>query len=138
MVKTDIIRFSTSGTGDIKNLTDKISDIIQHSQIKNGTVTVFAPGSTTGITTIEYEPGLIEDFPEIMEKLIPSNKEYKHDQTWHDGNGFSHLRSAIVGVDITVPIVDSTMTLGTWQQIIFIEFDNRSRERHVVIQIMGE
>ena len=138
MVKTEIIRFQTSGSGDIKNLTDKIADIISSGEINNGTITVFAPGSTTGITTIEYEPGLIQDIPALMEKLIPSNIDYEHDKTWQDGNGFSHLRSALIGSDITVPIVDSQMTLGTWQQIVFLEFDNRKRERHVVLQIMGE
>lgn len=138
MIKTEIIRFQTTGSGDIKNLTDEITDIISKGEIKNGTVTVFAPGSTTGITTIEYEPGLLQDIPALMEKLIPSNLDYEHDNTWQDGNGFSHLRSALIGSDMTIPIVDSKLTLGTWQQVVFLEFDNRNRERHVVLQIMGE
>ena len=138
MVKTEIVRFQTSGSGDIVNLTDKIADLIQNGEIQNGTVTVFAPGSTTGITTIEYEPGLIQDIPTLMEKLIPSNIDYEHDKTWQDGNGFSHLRSALIGTDMTIPIVSSKLTLGTWQQVIFLEFDNRNRDRHVVLQIMGE
>lgn len=138
MIKTEIIRFQTNGSGDIINLTDKIADIIHNGEIKNGTVTVFAPGSTTGITTIEYEPGLLQDIPALMEKLIPSNIDYEHDKTWQDGNGFSHLRSALIGSDMTIPIVSSKLTLGTWQQVVFLEFDNRNRDRHVVLQIMGE
>ena len=138
MVKTEIIRFQTSGSGDIIDLTDKIADIIQSGEIQNGTITVFAPGSTTGITTIEYEPGLLQDIPTLMEKLIPSNIDYEHDKTWQDGNGFSHLRSALIGSDMTIPIVESKLTLGTWQQIVFLEFDNRNRDRHVILQIMGE
>ncbi len=138
MVKTEIIRFQTTGSGDIINLTDKIADLIQNGEVQNGTVTVFAPGSTTGITTIEYEPGLIQDIPALMEKLIPSNIDYEHDKTWQDGNGFSHLRSALIGSDMTIPIVSSKLTLGTWQQVVFLEFDNRNRDRHVVLQIMGE
>lgn len=138
MIKTEIIRFQTSGSGDIINLTDEIADLVCNGEIQNGIVTVFAPGSTTGITTIEYEPGLIQDIPVLMEKLIPSNVNYEHDKTWQDGNGFSHLRSALIGSDITIPIVSSKLTLGTWQQVVFLEFDNRNRDRHVVLQIMGE
>ena len=138
MVKTEIIRFHTSGPGDIVNLTDQIADIVQQVEMQDGIVTVFAPGSTTGITTIEYEPGLLKDIPDLMEKLIPSNIEYAHDQTWQDGNGFSHLRSALIGSGLTIPFVASKLTLGTWQQVVFLEFDNRSRDRHIVLQIMGE
>ena len=135
---TGNIRFSTQGEIEVRDLTHEVSAIVHKSGLNNGIVCVFVPGATGAITTIEYEPGLKVDFPELMEKLIPSDIEYQHDKTWHDGNGFSHLRSAIIGTDITVPFVDGTMTLGTWQQIVFIEFDNRSRDRHVVVQIMGE
>ena len=138
MVKTEEIHFETSGAGDIIDLTAEIARVIKKSGITSGTVTVFAPGSTTGITTIEYEPGLLKDIPDLMEKLIPSNKSYHHDETWHDGNGFSHLRSALMGSDMTVPFVAGTLTLGTWQQIVFCEFDNRSRSRTVILQLMGE
>ena len=138
MVKTEIIRFQTTGSGDIKNLTDKISELVRKGEIQNGIVTVFAPGSTTGITTVEYEPGLIQDIPTLMEKLIPSDIDYEHDKTWHDGNGFSHLRSALIGSDMTIPIVESKLTLGRWQQVVFLEFDNRNRDRYVILQIMGE
>lgn len=138
MVKTEEIRFNTSGPGDIIDMTAEIQQAVKKSNLNSGTVTVFAPGSTTGITTIEYEPGLLKDVPELMEKLIPSGRSYHHDETWHDGNGFSHLRSALVGSDMTVPFVGGKLMLGTWQQIVFLEFDNRARNRHVILQIMGE
>ena len=101
-------------------------------------MTAFVPGSTGGITTIEYEPGLLTDLPEFMERLVPSNKPYKHDQTWHDGNGFSHLRAALVGPDTTVPVVAGEPTLGTWQQVVFLEFDNRARSRSIILQMIGD
>ena len=138
MVKTDELRFNTSGPGDIVDLTNQIQQTVKKSGITSGTVTVFAPGSTTGITTIEYEPGLLKDIPQLMEKLVPSDKTYHHDETWHDGNGFSHLRSALVGSDMTIPFVGGKLTLGTWQQVVFLEFDNRPRNRTVVLQMIGE
>lgn len=138
MVKTDEIKFNTTGPGDIINLTNDIQNSVINSGVTSGTVTVFAPGSTTGLTTIEYEPGLLQDLPQLMEKLIPSDKAYEHDNTWHDGNGFSHLRSALIGSDITIPFVSKKLTLGTWQQVVFLEFDNRSRNRTVILQIIGE
>ena len=138
MVKTEELHFETSGAGDIIDLTAEIARVVKKSGLTSGTITVFAPGSTTGITTIEYEPGLLKDIPDLMEKLIPSNRSYHHDETWHDGNGFSHLRSALMGSDLTVPFVAGTLTLGTWQQIVFCEFDNRSRSRTVILQMMGE
>ncbi len=138
MVHTSEIKFQTTGDGDIHDLTTQVAEIVSGSSISSGLVTVFVPGSTAGITTIEYEPGLLKDIPELMEKLIPSNRDYQHDLTWHDGNGFSHLRAALVGPDITVPFVSGKLTLGTWQQIVFLEFDNRSRSRSVVVQVVGE
>ena len=138
MVSTKEIKFDTTGPGDIVDITSDVRQAVLKSSITSGIVTVFAPGATTGITTIEYEPGLLKDVPQLMEKLIPSDIEYHHDQTWHDGNGFSHLRSALVGSDLTVPFVSGKLTLGTWQQIVFLEFDNRARNRRVVLQIIGE
>jgi len=137
-VATSEIKFNTKGNGAVVDLTDEIASAVRNSSTSNGTVTVFAPGATSGITTIEYEPGLIEDLPEFFEKIIPSNKSYHHDLTWHDGNGFSHLRSALIGPDITIPFVSQRLTLGTWQQVVFLEFDNRPRQRKVIVQIMGE
>ena len=138
VIKTDEVRLNTKGNGDIIDITSQISKCVETSKIKSGVVTVFIAGSTAGITTLEYEPGLLKDFPQIMEKLIPSNAVYHHDETWHDGNGFSHLRSAIIGTDLTIPFVDGKLSLGTWQQVVFCEFDNRPRLRKVILQIMGE
>ncbi len=138
MVKTEEIKFHTDGPGDIVDMTAEIERAVKKSGITSGTVTVFAPGSTTGVTSLEYEPGLLKDVPELMEKLVPSNRPYHHDETWHDGNGFSHLRSAMVGSDMTVPFVGGKLLLGTWQQVVFLEFDNRPRDRRVILQIMGE
>jgi len=138
MIVTDSISLKTKGGCDIHDITGTVREQVAGSGMKSGTVTIFVPGSTGGLTTIEYEPGLLIDLPELMEKIVPSNKSYRHDQTWHDGNGFSHLRAALIGPDITVPFVNGALTLGTWQQIVFIDFDNRTRSRELVVQIMGE
>ena len=138
MVLTRNIPLTTGAAGDLIDITDRLSDLVSKSGVSSGTVTVFVPGSTGGLTTIEYEPGLKKDFPELMERLIPSGKSYQHDQTWHDGNGFSHLRAAVIGPDITIPFVGGKLTLGTWQQVVFCEFDNRERRRDLVVQIVGE
>jgi secondary thiamine-phosphate synthase enzyme len=138
MIVTKTIELSAQGYCDIHDITGIVRDRVSSSGISSGTLTVFVPGSTGGLTTIEFEPGLKADMPELMEKLIPSNVEYKHDQTWHDGNGFSHLRAAMIGPDITIPFVSGKLMLGTWQQVVFIDFDNRSRKRELIVQIMGE
>ena len=138
MVVTDEIKFETRGPGDMVDITAPMHEAVIKSGVGSGTVTAFAPGSTTGITTIEYEPGLQKDLPELMEKLVPSDRPFEHDNTWHDGNGFSHLRSALVGPSLTVPFVSGKMLLGTWQQVVFLEFDNRARSRTIILQIMGE
>lgn len=129
---------SSKGNCDIINITDDIADIITKSKIKNGIVTIFCIGSTAGITTIEYEPGLKKDLPKLLDKLIPQFQNYHHNETWGDGNGHSHLRSALVKTSLTVPFIKTNMTLGTWQQIIFIDFDNRKRNRRIAVQVMGE
>ena len=138
MIDTKEITFDTTGNGDIVDLTDDLRRVVKMSSIHSGTITVFVPGSTGALTTVEYEPGLVKDIPELFEKLVPSGREYHHDETWHDGNGFSHLRSALVGPDITIPFVSGELTLGRWQQVVFLEFDNRERSRTVVLQLMGE
>ncbi len=138
MIVTKTIELSTRGRCDIHDITDRIRDHVASSGIGSGTVTVFVPGSTGGLTTIEYEPGLLKDLPALMEKLIPSDRPYEHDKTWHDGNGFSHLRSAMIGPDITIPFVSGKLTLGTWQQVVFLDFDNRGRQRKLIVQIIGE
>ncbi|MFH2037063.1 MAG: secondary thiamine-phosphate synthase enzyme YjbQ [Candidatus Zixiibacteriota bacterium] len=138
MIVTEEIRFESKGYCHLVNLTSKIAEKVATSGLKSGIVTVFTPSATSGLTTIEYEPGLIEDLPDFFEKIIPSGVPYKHDMTWHDGNGFSHLRSALIGPDITIPFNEGRMHLGTWQNIVFLDFDNRNRSRRVVLQIMGE
>jgi secondary thiamine-phosphate synthase enzyme len=138
MIVTRTITLATKGHCDVHDITGQIEDRIQSSGVRSGTVTVFVPGSTGGLTTIEYEPGLLADLPELMEKLVPSDVSYHHDQTWHDGNGYAHLRSALVGPDISIPFVNGKLVLGTWQQVVFLDFDNRSRHRELVVQIIGE
>jgi secondary thiamine-phosphate synthase enzyme len=138
MVKTDHILISTKGHGDIVNITRQVREAIEDSNMNAGIATVFVPGSTGALTTIEYEPGLLEDLPELFEKLVPSDRKYHHDDTWGDGNGNSHLRSALFGTSFTVPFHNKQMMLGTWQQIVFLDFDNRERRRELVVQIIGE
>lgn len=135
---TDHIPLSTKGFTDIIDVTPDVDAAIKRSGVDSGTVTVFISGSTAGITTIEYEPGLLQDLPEAFEKIAPMNKRYSHDATWGDGNGFSHVRAAMLGCSLSVPFNAGRMLLGTWQQIVVIDFDNRSRQREVVLQIMGE
>ena len=127
----------TRGFCDIKDITNIVRKYVIDSNIKEGQVLVSVPGATAGITTIEYEPGLLKDLPEFFEKIIPSNISYKHDQTWHDGNGFSHLRAALLKPSLTIPVSSSDLVLGTWQQVILVDFDNCSRNRKFFIQAMG-
>lgn len=137
-VINESLDFSTSGFSDMKDLTSGVSRILSRSGLENGIVTLFVPGSTGGVTTIEFEPGLQKDFPELMEKLIPQKKSYHHDATWGDDNGFSHLRASLIGPSLTIPFSHGRLTLGTWQQIVFVDFDNRSRSRTLTLQFMGE
>lgn len=132
------IALRTKGSGDLINITDRIYDLIGSSGIRNGQVTVFVVGSTAAITTFEYEPGLIEDVQELCDKLIPQKTHYHHDETWGDANGFSHLRATLLGPSLVIPIDNRKAVLGTWQQVVLAEFDNRPRDREVVIQITGE
>ncbi|OGW94675.1 MAG: secondary thiamine-phosphate synthase enzyme [Omnitrophica bacterium RIFCSPLOWO2_01_FULL_45_24] len=132
------IELKTKGNGDLINITDRVSDLVASSDVKKGQVTVFVAGSTAAITTFEYEPGLIRDVKELCDKLIPRKTHYHHDDTWGDANGFSHLRAALFGPSLVVPINDKKAVLGTWQQVVLAEFDNRPRNREVVIQIIGE
>lgn len=138
MVKTEQIQLETDGFCDLHDITGEVSRKVRDSGMKSGIVTVFVPGATGGITTIEYESGLIQDFRKFWEKLLPQDDFYTHNARWHDGNGFSHIRASILGPSITVPFVDKKLTLGTWQQIIFVDFDNKNRNRTLIMQIMGE
>ena len=138
MVKTTRIKLETKGRDHVINITGEVEQAVSASKVKNGIVTVFVYGSTASVSTVEYEPGLIKDIKNIDEKLIPSDVTYAHDETWGDANGYAHLRATIIGPSITVPIEKGAMTLGTWQQIIVIDHDNRPRSREIIIQIMGE
>lgn len=131
------IQLSSKGQDDVIDITKQVSNVVKDSNIENGTVTIFVAGSTAAITTIEYEPGLIKDFPEMLSRIVPKNIEYEHDNTWHDGNGHSHVRASLVGPSLTVPIIDSKLTLGTWQQIVLLEMDTRPRNRTLILQIMS-
>ncbi len=137
-IQTESFELNTRGNTDIIDITTKVQEIITNSNLKEGNVLIFAVGSTAGLTTIEYEPGLLKDLPELFEKLIPSNRPYHHDKTWGDGNGYSHLRASMLGASIQIPFSKGHLLLGTWQQIVFIDFDNRARKRKIIVQITGE
>jgi len=137
-VKHSEILLSTRGEVDIIDITEEIQEKITKSKIKNGIVCIFVPGSTGGITTIEYEPGLKKDIPIALEKIAPKKQYYHHHETWHDDNGHSHVRASLIGPSITIPLIDGKAIHGTWQQIVFIEFDTRARQRNIHVQIMGE
>lgn len=128
----------TKGFNDIIDITDRISEIVEKSKVKEGFCLISCPGSTGGLTTIEAEPNLIEDFKEFLEKLVPSNRSYRHDQTWGDRNASSHIRSALIKPFLTVPIENGRLVLGTWQQIVFVDFDYRPREREIKLKIIKE
>ena len=132
------IPVSTRGEVDLLNITDEVAEAVQNSDIKDGIVTVFVAGSTGAITTIEYEPGLLTDFPVALERLFPKDMEYQHHLRWHDGNGHSHVRAALLKPDLFVPFSGKRLLTGTWQQIVFVELDTRPRHRKVEVTIMGE
>lgn len=135
---TKTIQLRSSRENDIVNITTQTSEAIKESKIENGIVTVFVAGSTAAITTIEYEPGLMHDFPEMLARVAPKNAQYHHDRTWHDGNGYSHVRASLVGPSLTIPFSNGDLILGTWQQIVMLEMDTRQRERNVILQMLGE
>ena len=137
-VVTKKIKLSTKGDTDIINITAEVASAVLSSDLKNGSVTIFVPGSTGGITTVEYEPGLVEDLKTFFEKIAPKSDTYQHNIRWQDGNGYSHIRASFLGPGTTVPFINGKMPLGKWQQIIFIDFDNRPRDREIIIQIIGE
>jgi len=138
MVKTEQIKVETKGNCDIVNITEQVSEVVAQSDMSDGTVTVFNVGSTAGITTTEYEPGLVSyDIKAAFEKIAPEHARYEHEETWHDDNGHSHVRASLLGPSLSVPVVDGQLTLGTWQQIILVDFDTRPRTRTVICQIVG-
>lgn len=138
MVFGEYFSIQTKGFSDIKDITGEIQKIVLKSKITNGLVNIFVVGSTASITTIEYEPALVEDMKEHLEKFVPSTMHSRHSKTWGDDNGFSHIRAAFMGPCLTAPVSDGTMVLGTWQQIVVIDHDNRPRSRKIFIQVMGE
>ena len=137
VVVTKELHFSTKGEVEIVDITEKVNGAIRESKIEAGVVTIFVPGATGALTTIEYEPGLLRDLPLALERLFPKGITYEHELRWHDGNGHSHIRASFLGPSLTVPFNDKTLMLGTWQQIVFIELDNKRRSRRIILQILG-
>lgn len=137
-VVTKDITFPTKGNCDIIDITSRVAKRVEESGISNGTVTLFVTGSTAGVTTIEYEPRLLGDFKNMWDRVIPQNIPYEHNKTWGEGNGHSHVRASMLGASLTIPFVNGRLSLGTWQQIVFVDFDNRPRSRNLVLQVMGE
>ena len=138
MIYTGEISLKTRGDGEIIDITDKVQKHVTDSGVTNGITTVFVTHSTAGITTVEFEPGLVEDLGKLWERLAPKNIPYGHDAHWGDGNGFAHVRASLLGASLTIPITEKKLVLGTWQQVIIVDFDNRPRSRTVVVQVMGE
>jgi secondary thiamine-phosphate synthase enzyme len=132
------VQISTTGNGDMHDLTEHVTRIVNDSRVASGIVHVFNVGSTAAIGTIEFEPGLCEDLPNVLNRLMPPNREYGHEQMWHDGNGHSHLQATTLGAEITVPISDGALVLGTWQQVFHLECDNKPRQREIVVTVWGE
>ena len=132
------ISVNTKGNADIHDITDQITNAVSKSGLTAGTVTIFCPSSTSALTTIEYESGALSDLQRLFDEIIPVNREYAHNERWHDGNGHSHVRAALLGPSLTIPFVEGQLTLGTWQQVIYVDFDNRPRLRELILQLIGE
>ena len=137
-VRTGNIAIKTRGNTDILDITGELERLVAGSGLRSGTLTVFCPSSTSGLTTVEFEPGAISDLKGMFEELVPSKRDYAHNATWGDGNGHSHMRASLLGASLTIPFIEGSLTLGTWQQVIYIDFDIRPRQRELVIQMMGE
>jgi secondary thiamine-phosphate synthase enzyme len=137
-VETRNFSFSTEADMDVVDVTKDVCDILAQSAIKDGIVCIFVPGSTGALTTLEYEPGLVQDIKDFFERTVPKDHYYHHEERWHDKNGHSHIRASLVGPSVTIPFRDKRLLLGTWQQIVFFDFDTRAREREVIVQIIGE
>ncbi len=137
-VRTASISLSTRGNTDIHEITAEVARLVAQSGLKTGVVTIFCPSSTSGLTTVEYEPGCVNDLKRMFEELVPANRFYDHNDTWDDGNGHSHMRASLLGPSLSVPFVDGRLTLGTWQQIVYLDFDIRPRRRELIVQMVGE
>jgi secondary thiamine-phosphate synthase enzyme len=138
MVHQEQLNVSTNGHGDMHDLTEQVSNILKRSQVRTGLIHIFNTGSTAAIGAIEFEPGLQKDLPAVLDRLLPPSRAYGHEQTWHDGNGHSHLQATLLGPGLTVPVGDGKLVLGTWQQIVHLECDIRPRQRTVVVTVLGE
>jgi len=138
MVITQELNLRTRGHCDIQDITPQVAGAVRDSGLRAGTVTVFCPGSTGGLTTIEYESGVLSDLQQVLDEIVPPDRDYRHHLRWGDDNGHSHVRAALLGPSLTVPFVESLLTLGTWQQIVFLDFDTRPRSRQLVVQMIGE
>jgi secondary thiamine-phosphate synthase enzyme len=137
-IVTDAVTVSTKGDAEILDLTPKVQDVVARHGFREGQALVFVSGSTAGITTIEFEPGLLEDLPAAFERIAPRGMTYKHEEAWHDGNGHSHVRASLLGPSLVVPFHEGRLLVGTWQQIVLVDFDNRPRRREIVVQLSGE
>lgn len=137
-VKNRAIHLDTRGNADILDITSQVADAVAQTGLQDGTVTIFSPSATSALTTIEYESGCLSDLRRLFDEIVDPDRHYAHNARWGDGNGHSHVRAALLGPSFTVPFVDGELTLGTWQQIIFVDFDNRPRSRDLVVQIVGE
>jgi len=137
-VRTGNITLNTRGDTDIQDVTKELERLVLESGLKTGTLTIFCPSSTSGLTTVEFEPGAVTDLKHMFEELIPSGRAYAHNATWDDGNGHSHMRASLLGPALTIPFVEKTLTLGTWQQVVYVDFDIRPRRRDLVVQMVGE
>jgi secondary thiamine-phosphate synthase enzyme len=137
-VQTQTISLNTRGNADIQDITGQVGEAVSKSGLRSGIVTVFCPSSTSALTTIEYESGCLSDLRRLFDEILSTNREYAHNARWGDGNGHSHARAALLGASLTIPFVDGSPTLGTWQQVIYVDFDNRPRRRELVVQVIGE
>jgi len=138
LVSTETISFRTEGFCHLIDITPLTQDKVRESGMTQGMAVVFVPGSTGAVLTMEFEDGLVQDFQRLMEQLAPQDSPYEHDRRWGDGNGFSHLRAALMGASAVVPVVNGRLALGTWQQLLFVDFDNRKRQRTIIVQLLGE
>ena len=136
MIRTERLHVTTRGNAEVVDLTDRVAGLVSEAGLSEGQVLLFVVGSTASLTTIEYEPGLVQDLPELLDRLIPAGR-YHHDETWHDGNGHSHLRASLLGPSLTVPVSGGRLLLGTWQQIVLVDMDIRPRQREIVVQLSG-
>ena len=135
---THTIKITSRGENDVIDITKEADQVIRASSLIDGIITIFVSGSTAAVTTIEYEPGLKKDFPRMLDRPVPSDIEYEHNNRWHDGNGHSHIRASLIGPSLTIPFKNKALMLGTWQQIVLLEMDTRPRDRNVILQVIGE